>query len=954
DLQGLIPELPQAVSRDEALYKAVKDALQANPAAFTVEETMYALDLFQGPSALEALSDNGIAAPRAVATAILFHHHIKELNTFLDTQDWPEAEKAETRLITSVLVTADTIENGINLFKKIYFRNTYVQEMPDQTLGWLNKSGIIEQSAIDAYKDLADANDAELAAIVAESAVISAQETEDLKRIGRSSQVQPQAPPAAPAVVAPVTVEVFPFTSERGPDTTMAVAVFEQGKVMAFPLFQGNMTRSWGMLRDKAPMHFKYQLEGQEVQDVDDGKPDKEHGRKDVWEIQKYLAEFQAAHPDMKVIGFVGNGNVMANGHLVAYVNGKLQAIEQEKALIHDAAAARRNYPSLIMWKAGNRFSIEEVQITSEDRIIQAATGKDITDEVAFVNSGVGILKNNEPYDLAEHYEHDSDVRHYLDFPFIPSLISPFGVGLFYDDNGNVIKDIMVPAINGEPVTLPLEIVRGTPLTEDQVRELENNLLTEKGYNKEKVPASVQEVTYGTYFINYADPINKTGATHITIGLQRGINPHNISAIDENGNLVSIVVAGKSNRVGITFKEAQDKLRELGIKDAVIFDNGADAMMNMNGEFVVPSFEGRDRYLSITVFAVPARPVQAAQPPAEAEAPAAPVVAGEPRVLYYPAAGYDGNTVLSVLRMNSGVDTVVLSDPYAYSGRDQVSGAEKTPEIIASQMFGRFVVPGSVTGTLAEGIRLSINYNDKVVNVVITSDDISKAASAEVRSLPTIHIVKLPGTSGLLSRSKEFYNNIILNNMKVGDRLYVSQAVQPVQYLAPEEAGLKLVAGERWIADPNAQLHMDISATKFGIFEKTRDITPEDMAAAIEKNEAAAKRYEAGAREGFMVGIPENAPQGTEDLIKSAITGTRVTVIRVESQVELAGRMSDRHNGIFIDDSMMSLVNTPEFNAALGDAVFFQENRNMLINLNSITISSKTRAELERIMDVIK
>jgi hypothetical protein len=190
--------------------------------------------------------------------------------------------------------------------------------------------------------------------------------------------------------------------------------------------------------------------------------------------------------------------------------------------------------------------------------------------------------------------------------------------------------------------------------------------------------------------------------------------------------------------------------------------------------------------------------------------------------------------------------------------------------------------------------------------------------------------------------------------MKVGDRLYVSQAVQPVQYLAPEEAGLKLVAGERWIADPNAQLHMDISATKFGIFEKTRDITPEDMTAAIEKNDAAARRYEAGAREGFMVGIPENAPQGTEDLIKSAITGTRVTVIRVESQVELAGNMNDRQNGIFIDESMIGLVNTPEFNAALGDAVFFQENRNMLINLNSITISSKTRAELERIMDVIK
>ncbi len=384
-------------------------------------------------------------------------------------------------------------------------------------------------------------------------------------------------------------VALVDFTSERGPETRMAVAKYDPSEARAYPVFQKNMARSWGMLRDKATMHFKYQLEGGEVQDVDDIAPDYENARKDVWDIERHLEEFRKDYPNFEIIGFTGNGNILANAHLASYVDGRLHAVEAEKELIYSGNS--RVYPSLVIWKDGH-ISIEEVRFTGGERIIEESTGKDITGEVVSTNSGIGILKNGRPYDLAEHYEHDYDVRHYLDFPFIPDGKISFGVSHFYDETGKVIKDLIVPAIEEKLITLKLE-EREAPLTDDQIKQLDENLREEKHYIKAE---AASEVKYGVYFLDKDN-------NELTIGLKRGINPHNICAIDKDGNLVSIIVEGKSNRIGITFKEAQQRLEKMGITDAIIFDNGADAMMNIDGQFIIRSFQGRDRFLSLLVFA---------------------------------------------------------------------------------------------------------------------------------------------------------------------------------------------------------------------------------------------------------------------------------------------------------------------------------------------------------------
>ncbi|MFC1576829.1 radical SAM protein [Candidatus Omnitrophota bacterium] len=120
---------------------------------------MMILAIMQPANSIYILEDNGIYIPRDIRTAILFHHKIDELNAYLSSDEcsgMPEKEKEKIRLITSVLVAADTIENGINLFKKMYLKKVDRQETPRETLAFLQKSNIIDGRVIDAYRAFID------------------------------------------------------------------------------------------------------------------------------------------------------------------------------------------------------------------------------------------------------------------------------------------------------------------------------------------------------------------------------------------------------------------------------------------------------------------------------------------------------------------------------------------------------------------------------------------------------------------------------------------------------------------------------------------------------------------------------------------------------------------------------------------------------------------------------
>lgn len=535
----------------------------------TAEEKNFVNAMDHAENSVRILKANGVDIPEDVEFVI--KNHMDALS-----EDELNALPQATRDLYLCLVVADVFEFGNNYYKHFDPVSGEVRafEDPERTLNFLKNIKFKDNSVAQGFFEKLDMD-------ALGDAIVFSRESRETAR-------------------ADVEVEIRSFKSERGPETKMAVALFSE-EVEAIPVFQPDIEKSWGMLRDKAPMHFRYKLAGRDVSDVDDLAPDYENARKDVWTIERYLSKFQEDHPDMEIVGFVGNGNILANAHLVSYVNGRKYGTESELERIYQGDS--RVYPSLVMWNDGH-FSVEDIEYLQDGKIIMVGTGRNIRDEVRFINSGIGILKDGEPYDLAQNYEHDYDVRHYLDFPFIPGANVHFGVNLFYDVKGSPIRHLMQDAINEIPVTLPLEdkenkIIGGTAqevrtkLTPEQVNMLEENLLKEKGY--ERVSSS-EEVAYGKFFIDRA------GGT-ITIGLMRGINPHNISCIDNNGKLVSVVVSGKSNRIGITFKEAQEVLKGMGMKSAVIFDNGADVMMNIKGETMIESFQKRDRITSLMIFA---------------------------------------------------------------------------------------------------------------------------------------------------------------------------------------------------------------------------------------------------------------------------------------------------------------------------------------------------------------
>jgi len=156
---------------------------------FTAEEKDCVLDIYEPCAALSAAKANEIPISRAVETAVLFHHHISELENYLDKEvkDWSEDEKRDTITIASLLVAADSIKKGMNLFKQIFLNKSSTLETPDETREYLrNKSGIpkdMRGKILNAFDKVKDSK--EFKEIAEDAGKISDKEQQDLKKVGR-------------------------------------------------------------------------------------------------------------------------------------------------------------------------------------------------------------------------------------------------------------------------------------------------------------------------------------------------------------------------------------------------------------------------------------------------------------------------------------------------------------------------------------------------------------------------------------------------------------------------------------------------------------------------------------------------------------------------------------------------------------------------------------------------
>ena len=309
--------------------------------------------------------------------------------------------------------------------------------------------------------------------------------------------------------------------------------------------------------------------------------------RKDVWTVGRHKEEFAKLHPDENVVGYVGNGNLLSNPHFVGY---------SENRLVHLAAEAQhlasRHYSSLVVKTAGspNRVAIDRIDYerTSAGLRIRSGDGRDITGEVEYATFGQHIVRGGNPVDAAQLTEmvvagQLYDLRHVFLLGRIPVGEKRWldaGLSAFWDDHAFLNVQAITEAMNGQPVRVDVG-----PSDHGTIREA----MSAKGYTEVPSPQST-----GQYSLRNDE---------MQVVLLEGLYPHNMIGIREDGWVISVVLRGLSNRLGVTIRGAAELMRSLGAKDALLIDNGGDVTMSFNGDLVLGSAEGeRNRLRSLLLF----------------------------------------------------------------------------------------------------------------------------------------------------------------------------------------------------------------------------------------------------------------------------------------------------------------------------------------------------------------
>lgn len=307
--------------------------------------------------------------------------------------------------------------------------------------------------------------------------------------------------------------------------------------------------------------------------------------------------------PNDGFVGYVGNGNLLMNPNIVAWKDGVFYKLDRDKI-------TGRAYPCLVRFKSGE-MAIKKlmfVETGETARVIDAETNSDITETLKFASSGIGIMHNGKDSPLVRYFKgedkdasrrpgeafndaalwQDYDIRHYLSLPFLGVVGGTFGMDQFYADDGSPNVDLIEQALRGDAVAMSYDDSYKTALI-DVLRRIGYKAVDDK-----TPPSSVGPLQY------LMDPKSHT----IYLRFEASLYAHNICVEAEDGKILFVVPKGASSTKGVTFREIGTMLAGMGIKakNVLVFDNGGDAMLNYRGMEVVPSFNSRDRIMSMFLF----------------------------------------------------------------------------------------------------------------------------------------------------------------------------------------------------------------------------------------------------------------------------------------------------------------------------------------------------------------
>jgi hypothetical protein len=356
------------------------------------------------------------------------------------------------------------------------------------------------------------------------------------------------------------------------------------------------------------------------------------HGFK--WSIETHEAVFEAdAATDVRLQSGMqrrvpiklstGIGNVLQNLRSVAYIDRTPYMVVGERpdhpppyaCLVEYSPNADRQIgvELLLFNELGGCQQVEKKQyLESPVEATMDAKAK-YEDAIRWAVSGYPLVLNSHAVTLELTTRNVSDFRHVWRLPKLQkSVVQHLAEASTDADTAKRIefyfgfdeireKRSFVLATRNETLTLPLELA----MTEEWVETMcnvckiaESKLLQLSQFNKaryaillspEEVEMDFKETDYTK--VDTREEVKRSGQFFIdiprgelSVRLLPAIYPHHIVGLDEPGNVVNISICGQSGRSGITIDAAKSLCMEIGLTDALIFDNGNDVFARYEGK----------------------------------------------------------------------------------------------------------------------------------------------------------------------------------------------------------------------------------------------------------------------------------------------------------------------------------------------------------------------------------
>lgn len=345
------------------------------------------------------------------------------------------------------------------------------------------------------------------------------------------------------------------------------------------------------------------------------------------WNFGVHIAEFEADSINeifaeigqkRKVVSVLstGIGNVLQNKRAVAYLEGdRFFSVEGE------SRAELPPYTCLIARQDKTisiellRFSQNHCRLVDKELYMSGkhrealSRERTINDDLKWAISGYPLIIAGQKVSLEEIARNVSDLRHIWSLPKLQNSISKYLEKSLKGKSKNIKLefyfgfdklregDYFFDAVREKTLVFEMRVITDDLWkdticsicninTEDLERCEIYNKLGEILLKREDLVQDFKRAGYEE--VSEPDQIKSRGQfaiqdNRLYVKLLPGIYPHHLIGISENGNIVNVSIGGLSGRTGVTIEDTQEFCQEIGLKDAIIFDNGFDVVSQIGG-----------------------------------------------------------------------------------------------------------------------------------------------------------------------------------------------------------------------------------------------------------------------------------------------------------------------------------------------------------------------------------